>query len=269
MWSRPEKTVGSTTRPASTRTTSKAPIANLGSATTPAEGAAFAEAGATTTEYMVALNERNLDRLIGELTSADFCLHNRSRSPFGDRSAAEFRASVENLHAMVDWARSWESALCWLSPTLAVSRYEREAVGLDGERFRWTHIIVNEVRNGRIESACLFDFDDEDAAFVYAEQRVQATTSRLAVANRSSELTHAVAQAFRAHDVEGTMAYFSDRCLYEDHRQLSGAPVRGLGELRGAFERILQQYSRFEWRTLAVRGERLESVLGPLVRRLR
>ena len=99
------------------------------------EGGAFAEASATTTEYMVALNERNLDRLFGELTSADFCLHNRSRSPFGDRSAAEFRASVENLHAMVAWARSWESAVCWLSPTLAVSRYEREAVGLDGERF--------------------------------------------------------------------------------------------------------------------------------------
>ena len=136
---------------------------------------------------MVALNERNLDRLIGELTSADFCLHNRSRSPFGDRSAAEFRASVENLHAMVAWARSWESAVCWLSPTLAVSRYEREAVGLDGERYRWTHIIVNEIRNGRIESACLFDVDDEEAAFAYAEERVQATTSRLLIRNRASE----------------------------------------------------------------------------------
>ncbi len=107
--------------------------------------------------------------------------------PFGDRSAAEFRASVENLHAMVASARSWESAVCWLSPTLAVSRYEREAVGPDGERLRWTHIIVNEIRDGRIESACLFDFDDEDAAFAYAEERVRATTSRLAVTNRASE----------------------------------------------------------------------------------
>ena len=188
---------------------------------------------------MVALNERNLDRLIGELTSADFCLRNRSRSPFGDRSAAEFRASVENLHAMVAWARSWESAVCWLSPTLAVSRYEREAVGLDGERFRWTHIIVNEIRNGRIESACLFDFDDEDAAFAYAEERVLATTSRLLIRNRASECVDVGWRAIRARDADAVADLYADRFEYDDRRQLRGDPIEDHAALRRAVGRII------------------------------
>ena len=41
---------------------------------------------------------------------------------------------------MVASARSWYSAVCWLSPTWFVGRYEREAVGRDGERYAWTHI---------------------------------------------------------------------------------------------------------------------------------
>ena len=222
------------------------------------EGAAFAEAGETATEYMIALNERNLDRLFGELTSADFCLRNRSRSPFGDRSAAEFRASVENLHAMVAWARSWESAVCWLSPTLDVSRYEREAVGLDGERYRWTHILVNEIRNGRIESACLFDVDDEEAAFAYAEERVQATTSRLLIRNRASECIDVGMRAIRARDADAVAALYADRFEYDDRRQLRGDPIDDHAAMRRAVGRIIQQYPHVEWRTLAVRGERLE-----------
>ena len=218
------------------------------------EGAEFAEASETATEYMIALNQRNLDRLFGELTSADFCLRNRSRSPFGDRSAAEFRASVENLHAMVAWARSWESAVCWLSPTLDVSRYEREAVGQEGERFTWTHILVNEIRDGRIDSACLFDLDDEEAAFAYAEERVRATTSRLAVANRASTTTDALGLASRTADVDGAVSCYADRCVFDDRRRLSGDPISGAAELRAATQRIFEQYSQFDWRTLAVRG---------------
>ena len=81
------------------------------------EGAAFAEAGAALTEYMVALNRADFDKAFGELTRPDLRLQNRSRSAFGDRSAAEFRASVENLRAMVASVREWDSAVCWLSPT--------------------------------------------------------------------------------------------------------------------------------------------------------
>ena len=34
---------------------------------------------------------------------------------------------------------------------------------------------------------CEFELDDEEAAFAYAEERVRATRSRLAVINRASQ----------------------------------------------------------------------------------
>ena len=76
-----------------------------------AEGAAFAEAGATSTDYAIALNQRNFDRVFGELSAPGFRLENRSRSPFGDRSATEFRANLEELNEMVAFAQSWDSAV--------------------------------------------------------------------------------------------------------------------------------------------------------------
>ena len=221
------------------------------------EGAAFAEAGATATDYAIALSQRNFDRVFGELSAPGFRLENRSRSAFGDRSAAEFRASLEELNEMVALARSWDSAVCWLSPTVVVSRFEREAVGHDGERYAWTHIGVGEIHDGRLESVCLFELDDEEAAFAYAEERVQATTSRLALTNRASETVIALASAGRAKDVDAMFGWYSDGFTYDDRRRLSGDPITTSAALRLAQERILEQYSRFDFRTLAVRGERL------------
>ena len=77
--------------------------------------------------------------------------------------------------------------MCWLSPTWVVARQHREAVGRDGERYEWLRFHVGEVRDGRLASMCEFEIDDEEEAFAYAEERVRATTSRLAVTNRASE----------------------------------------------------------------------------------
>src|SRR5206468_2695502 len=104
------------------------------------EGAAFAEAGAGATESLIAMNNGDFDRLFGEFIASDLRVENRSRSAFGDRSAAEFRTSLEELNAMVASARSWDSAVQWLSPTVIVGRFERDALGRDGERYAWTHI---------------------------------------------------------------------------------------------------------------------------------
>ena len=49
---------------------------------------------------------------------------------------------------------------------------------------------------------CQFDLEDEEAAFAYAEERVRATTSRLAVTNRASETVEAGWRAMQAHDVD-------------------------------------------------------------------
>ena len=64
--------------------------------------------------------------------------------------------------------------------------------------------------------------------------------------------------ALRAHDIDGAVVHFSDAFEYDDRRRLSGDPITGSAELRVAVERILEQYNHFEWRTLAVRGERLQ-----------
>ena len=61
---------------ASTKTTSRAPTANSNGATTPEKGAAFAEAGAAPTEWMIALNRGDLDRLFDELTDPDLRFEN-------------------------------------------------------------------------------------------------------------------------------------------------------------------------------------------------
>lgn len=222
------------------------------------EGSAYAEAGQVTTEWITALNHRDYDRLIDELTSPSYRLENRSSSVFGHRTATDVRSSFEDFDAAVASARSWEAAVCWLSPTVVIVRFEREAVGDDGEPYSWTWLDVCEIRDGRLASACRFDLQDEDAAFAYAAERVRAATSRLAVANKASQAAGVAWRAFQVGDLRAAMAGCSDSFVYDDRRQVSGNAIEGLDALRNASVRILDQYPHSEWRTLAVRGERLE-----------
>ena len=107
------------------------------------------EAGAVATDWITALNQGDLDRLLGDLTVPDLRIENRSRSVLPERSMAEFRASLDELNAMVASARTWNSVLHWLSPTWSVARQEREAVGPEGEQYEWTRVIACEVLDGR------------------------------------------------------------------------------------------------------------------------
>ncbi|MDQ1447044.1 MAG: hypothetical protein QOC79_15, partial [Actinomycetota bacterium] len=222
------------------------------------EGAAFSEWGTASHDWMLAMNRGDLDRAFGELSTPDLRIENRSRALFPDRSAAEFRSSLEELRAMVASVRTWISAACWVSPTWSVARFEREAVGLDGEQYAWTRVLVAEVRDGRLASMCEFELDDEESAFAYAEERMRAASSRLAVTNRASEVMHDFARAFEARDADAIGAAYSEQFVYDDRRRLSGDPIAGYSEMRAAAERVFEQYSVFESRTLAVRGERLE-----------
>jgi hypothetical protein len=89
---------------------------------------------------------------------------------------------------------------------------------------------------------------------------MRATSSRLAVTNRAREMTHAGFEALQARNIEAQLGVYSDQFVYDDRRRLSGHPIEGRAELRAAMERIHEQYSTFEERTLAVRGERLHLV---------
>src|ERR1700704_4008104 len=62
---------------------------------------------------------------------------------------------------MVTSARSLNSAECWLDSTCGVVRYERKAVGLDGEQYAWTQLFVCEFVDGRCTGLCDFELDDE------------------------------------------------------------------------------------------------------------
>ena len=175
------------------------------------EASEFAEVGALQTEWMIAVNAGDFDRLFGELSTPDLRVENRNRAFFPDRSASEFRESLEELSGMVGESRTWNSALRWLSPSICICRNEREAIGSDGEQYTWSRVSVAEIRHGRVASLCHFAFDDEEAAFAYAEERVQATTSRLGLTNQATRTTQAFWTAMRNQDVDGTLECCTER----------------------------------------------------------
>ena len=86
---------------------------------------------------------------------------------------------------------------------------------------------------------------------------MQATASRLALTNRARDSVYALARAGQAKDADAMFGWYSDGFSYDDRRRLSGDPITTAAALRIAQERILAQYSRFDFRTFAVRGERL------------
>ena len=199
------------------------------------EGAAFAEAGSVAMEWVIAVNRGDLDRAFGELMAPGVHTENRSRigfsGPLGQRSRHELRRP----EAMVASTRTWPSAVCWLPNGWFVVRLEREAVGRDGETYAWTWLNVSAVRDGRFESSCLFDPEDEEAAFAYAEERMQATASRLAVTNRAAEvgaLTHrGVGRPRRRRGVTRVLR----EVRYDDHRRFSGDPIDGIAGATGGY----------------------------------
>ncbi|WP_422749700.1 AAA family ATPase [Mycobacterium sp. WMMD1722] len=217
------------------------------------EGARFAENGLPASEAPRLLDSGRLDTLFSELTAPDLQVESRSARGFPVRSAGDLRESLGQLDDMVTARRTWMSTVRWLSPTWSVVRLEREATGSDGERYAWTMILVSQHRSGRIVSICEFDADDEDAAFAYAEERAR-TAHRLTLANRATDTMAAMVTALGRRDVEATLALLSERFTFADHRALGGAPIH---DMRPATLRVVEQFNHFDWRPLAVRGDRL------------
>ena len=157
---------------------------------------------------------------------------------------------------MVSSSRIWLSAVQWLSPNCAVARQEREAVGKEGEKYTWTRIYVCEFEDGLVTALCDFDVEFEEQAFAYAEERMRAAQSRLAVSNRASDAAQRVNSALRAGDVGALLSCCSDDYTIDDRRRFSGDPLRGHDSLRAGTERVLDHFNAFEMHALAVRGER-------------
>lgn len=221
------------------------------------EGAPNAEAGAALTQLILSETRGDLDAAFSMFSAPGLSIESRSRSLFPSRTPEELRRSVEELGAMVQSYRIWGPSVCWLSREWMVGRHAREAVGRDGERYLWTRIYAGQIKDGLFRSLCEFDADDEDAAFAYAEERMRAAPSRLAVRNRASETASRAMIALQARDVDSVVAMYSDEVVHEAHRHFTGGHIVGLAAFRAAVERLREQYSRFELQTLAVRGDRL------------
>lgn len=219
------------------------------------EGAPFAESGMTACEWFLALNRNDLDAVFGAHSLQVLRYHDHSRSMFGDRSAEQFRASLEQLIPMVTSSRSWLPAIQWLSPTSCVTRFERTAVGLDGEGYRWAWVFYTEFENGLMAQVHQFEVDDEAAAFAYAQELGAATP--LAVENQAARAARGVAMALQDKDADAAAAAYAETLTYDDRRRFGGAPVRGRGEIRAAFERLCGQFDVYETTTITVRGDRL------------
>ncbi len=88
---------------------------------------------------------------------------------------------------------------------------------------------------------------------------MRATASRLAGHEPGQPRRATPAgRAMHAHDVDALVAYYADRFVYDDRRRLTGDPIDGhvaTCELRST--ESSSSTAQFEWRTLAVRGERL------------
>jgi hypothetical protein len=74
---------------------------------------------------------------------------------------------------MLSATRWWSSAVHWVSPNLVLNRMEREGIGRDGERYVWTRILLNRIRDNRIEAIWTFDLDDLASAFSCAEEQLR------------------------------------------------------------------------------------------------
>ena len=127
---------------------------------------------------------------------------------------------------MVASARTWYSAMCWLSPSLVVVRLRARSRRAGRRTVRMDRLIVSEIRDGRIASMCEFELDDEEAAFAYAEERVRATASRLAVTNRASaDVWTRSDRAMQAHDVDGVAAATSTIVRVRRSAAAGGNPI--------------------------------------------
>ena len=141
------------------------------------EGAPFADSGMASLDYMTALNSGDVDEAMDRFSADDVHVENRSRSGFPNRSAAQLRTSFLEIRNMFASVHEWHAAVCWLSPEVSVSRFQREALGHDGGLYEWTRILVNEISGGRVRSICDFDGDDEQRAIDYAENKTGFTAS--------------------------------------------------------------------------------------------
>lgn len=99
------------------------------------EGATYALNGLPASEAPLLMAHSEFDRLVGELSVPELRVESRSSRAFPDRTGADLRDSLVELNTFVASKKAWMSVVQWLSPTVTVSRLEREAVAPTAKRY--------------------------------------------------------------------------------------------------------------------------------------
>jgi len=253
----------SSTKPRLTRTTSKAHTRNWKGATTRARARRSRNrqrGGRDSSRRHRWRFERGVRRTSGSWTPVESARALSSR--IGRRPSCAY--SIELFSAMVSSSQTWYCpAVDWLSPNCVVAR---QAAPSSRQRRRAVRVephLRRRVRTRRSQPRpASSTWNSKIRAFAYAEERMRADTSRLAVSNRASETGSALIADLNAKDIDGAVdRYSSNWCtpIVAGRRSAcDGFRVTATGR-----RTVCGQYSQFEGGPLAVRGDNLRSVDPP------
>ena len=236
------------------------------------EGAEFAEAGARADRLRHRQRTKATSTGFSSTSVPPTCVIDESIA-FGVRRSFGCRACVAASRNSPPWSpRRGRGS----RPCAVCRRPAREPLRARGRRARRravrvdaTHRVARSV-TGSSHRCASSTRDEEDAAFAYAEERVRAITSRLAVAPTGRPIGHR-----RGHrdgtPTTSTRSSRAPRIRWFTTIDAGSAETRSraspLTELLSNASSM--QYSHFEGRTLAVRGERLALGWQSLVGRRR
>ena len=130
-------------------------------------------------------------------------------------------------------------------------------IGLEGRGYAWTDIYAFEFQGDAVAWICRYNVGDETQAFADAEARTLLSPRRLAVANRAGRGSCRWDRRVAAGEIDTAAGFFSESVVFEDRRRMSGEPPASGSGVRAALTKLRNDYSHFDGRFLAVRGERL------------
>ena len=149
-----------------------------------------------------------------ELFEPGMRVENRSCTIIPSRALDELRSSVDEFKAMVRSSRIWCAAVRWLSPTCAVVRHGREAVGHEGPELRVVADLRSRVSRRTVHGRLRIRYRVRRRGVrgQYAEERLRASASRLAVTNRVSVVAERLAKAIRRDSDPEAARGVCERC---------------------------------------------------------
>ena len=204
---------------------------------------------------MIALNQGDLDRLFGELTAPG--LRFEMRSTLGFSASARRRsfapASRSSTHGRLGAGVALGGALA-VADCVSSASSARPSGWTGSSTHGLASHVSSSARAGSHQAVRVRTRGRGSG--IRLRRGAGAGRRQPAVTDKSGQpdVGRRSCGALQARDADAAAACFAEPFVYDDRRRLGGNPIE---DVRTANERILAQYTHFEGRTLAVRGERL------------